>query len=68
MLSLLCAAALAEYDKCDRPAGKWAGFDQASKCQSMNQCASASCASRLRLASFFAGHRQLPRLGGGFQQ
>ena len=41
MLSLLCTAALAEYDKCDRPAGKWAGFDQASKCQSMNQCASA---------------------------
>ena len=41
MLSLLCPAALAEYDKCDRPAGKWAGFDQASKCQSMNQCASA---------------------------
>jgi len=32
MLSLLCPAALAEYDKCDRPAGKWAGFDQASKC------------------------------------
>ena len=27
MLSLLCPAALAEYDKCERPASKWAGFD-----------------------------------------
>ena len=41
MLSLLCPAALAEYDKCDRPAGKWAGFDQVSQCPRMCQCATA---------------------------
>jgi hypothetical protein len=28
MLPIVLHAALAEYDKCDRPAGKWAGFDQ----------------------------------------
>ena len=31
MLSLLCPAALAEYDKCERANGGWAGFDQVSK-------------------------------------
>ena len=31
MLSLLCPAALAKYDKCERPNGGWAGFDQVSK-------------------------------------
>jgi len=28
MLTTFLHATLAEYDKCDRPAGKWAGFDQ----------------------------------------
>ena len=63
MLSLLPATMLAEFDKCARPNGEWAGFDQV---RTLRQAPILRRASTLTtIVHPCAGHRLLPGGSGG---